>query len=175
METKGKEPLNSPTSAQIAPFERLLRNELPAAVKQELVVLIEKEIFPMEERIRSQLPEIVRIVQRRLFQMFEENAQEREHPADSNLASNIGEHGDSSSANGYSLNDSVAWELAASDDQLAAFWPGPYNEVALSDFDPSDFTFEDPPTTSRGVSDSGYCSTQYSSNLASGSSKENNL
>jgi hypothetical protein len=191
VERKGKGVVRSPIPAQIASYQRLLRNELPTAVKNELVVLIEKEISPMEERIRCQLPEIVRIVQRRLFQMFQEtdqpegstNAQDPPHTGiaeklsnsdDSNNSNNNNNNNNSSSSSsGNGWNETFpdhqyAMGLAAMDDQLAAYWPGPPDHLAFEDFDQFNFMPRNPQfTASERASDSGYQSTHNSAALVS--------
>jgi hypothetical protein len=117
MDYKGKEVIRSPKSAQFESYERMLRDELPAGVKRELIGLIEKEMPPMEERIRCQLPEIVRIVHRNLFQVFRKNctsadSMDIQETLDTEVAEN------SSDSNINFLDDSFAMEFAASDASL---------------------------------------------------------
>jgi hypothetical protein len=115
MENKGKGILHSPMSAKLAQYEQLLCNELPLAVKQELVVQIEKEICPLEERIRNRLPEIVRIVQRRLFQTIQESQDPPSSPPHSQEPFSSEESGNSSGANEDHINIRLAMEIAAAD------------------------------------------------------------
>jgi hypothetical protein len=69
MYQKGK-----PTASnELAHYERFLRRELPPAVRQELESAVEREFSPLEERLKSQLIDIVRDLQLQLFQSYTES------------------------------------------------------------------------------------------------------
>jgi len=57
-------------SNELAQYEQYLRRELPPAVRRELEIAVEKEFSPLEERLKSQLINIVRDLQLQLFQSY---------------------------------------------------------------------------------------------------------
>lgn len=55
-------------------FEEFLRYELPAQLRQELAIEIQRNMdLPLEEELRGRLPEIIQLVQQRLYQVYTEN------------------------------------------------------------------------------------------------------
>ncbi|KAJ4298221.1 hypothetical protein N0V90_006120 [Kalmusia sp. IMI 367209] len=63
---KGKQP----SSDELMKYEQYLRRELPSAVRRELERVVQDELTPLEERLKSQLVGIVRDVQLELFQAY---------------------------------------------------------------------------------------------------------
>lgn len=57
-------------SNELAQYEQYLRRELPPAVRRELEIAVKKEFSPLEERLKSQLINIVRDLQLQLFQSY---------------------------------------------------------------------------------------------------------
>jgi hypothetical protein len=55
---------------ELARYEQYLRRELPPAVRRELEHAVEREFSPIEERLESQLIDIVRDLQIQLFQSY---------------------------------------------------------------------------------------------------------
>lgn len=172
MERKGKEIDHSPIPVQVASYQQLSRNELPTAVRNELVVLIEQEISPLEERLRSQLPEVVRIIQRKLFQLFQESdqadaatcAQHDQQPdtSDGTGANQWNERfPDQQPWNGVFSDQQYTMGLASIDNEFAAFWPSPLNDSAIDDYNQFDFVPQTLQSSAFERSpDSGYQSIQ---------------
>lgn len=154
---KGKGRQYSPMSAEFAHYEQFLRSELPSRVRQEIVNEIEKELDPVEEKLKSKLPEIVRLVQRTLFETYPGSHSEGRSSSDLEVANSSG-HSGLESYNDSGANDQIALEIAAADDQLAPFFPTPFADFMAS-FDPNDMLMEPPnlyDTQSQG--DPGYYS-----------------
>ena len=91
---------------------------------------IEKELDPVEEKLKSKLPEIVLLVHRTLFETYQGS---RNHESSRNLGPII----DRALENSHPIdaNDQMAWWIAAADDQLAAFLPTPFTEDFAASFD----------------------------------------
>jgi len=70
-----QQPDPSPRSAAFAQYEAYLSRELPRNVLQELEVAMERELGPIEERLKSKLETIVRSCQERLFRTYQETFQ----------------------------------------------------------------------------------------------------
>lgn len=60
----------SSDSDELAQYEQFLRRELPSAVRRELEQAVERQFIPLEEKLKSQLVEIVRDLQIQLFQAY---------------------------------------------------------------------------------------------------------
>ncbi|KAF2728720.1 hypothetical protein EJ04DRAFT_476937 [Polyplosphaeria fusca] len=121
-------------SNEVARYEQFLRRELPAAVRRELENTVEREFTPLEERLKSQLIEIVRDVQLQLFQSYthtrKKTTQEDEAPPD---AETEPEEATQTDVGGDHVSSSE--EMDTLENQLAAFEPAP----PLADFDALDF------------------------------------
>lgn len=74
------ESLPSPTSDTIARFEHLCQRELPEIMKLKFELIIDEELQKASERIKSQVPEIMRSSQEEILQRFQ-----RHEPASSNV------------------------------------------------------------------------------------------
>jgi hypothetical protein len=58
-------------SDDILRYQHFIQDQLPKRVRQELILAVERELEPVEERLRNQLHEIVRIVHREFLQSFQ--------------------------------------------------------------------------------------------------------
>lgn len=156
-DSKGKGRQDSPSSAEFSRYEQFLRSELPSRVRQELIREIEKELDPVEEKLKSKLPEIVRLVHKTLFEMYQGSKSDEQRsnnlgPADvpsQHLSENYDDH---------HIIDPFGWEIAAADDHLAPFFPTPFTDFIKS-LDTNDMLLE--PAIFSNLStdlDSGYYS-----------------
>lgn len=66
---------NSPGSTGFAQYEEFLSRELPRHVRKELELAMDSELEPIEDRLKSQLVDIVRSCQEKLFRMYQESLQ----------------------------------------------------------------------------------------------------
>jgi hypothetical protein len=55
---------------ELSRYEQYLRRELPPAVRRELELALDRNLEPLEERLKAQLIEIVRDLQLQLFQSY---------------------------------------------------------------------------------------------------------
>ncbi|KAF2677866.1 hypothetical protein K458DRAFT_464501 [Lentithecium fluviatile CBS 122367] len=80
---------------ELARYEQFLRRELPSAVRRELESAVEREFSPVEERLKTQLIDIARDLQLRLFQTYTQSrtaeAPSDRHALDSPRATNPAE------------------------------------------------------------------------------------
>jgi hypothetical protein len=128
-----------------------------------LVVQVERDLGNLEEELRNRLPEIVRTVHRGLFQLFNET---RSPSSGSQPTVGPGLVGVNNASNQAGFHDDFTFDIAAADDQLAAYWPGPFGDINLQSYDDTDSMFG----LSLGMmqnetSDSGYHSVAPSSGL----------
>ncbi|KAF2095586.1 hypothetical protein NA57DRAFT_59575 [Rhizodiscina lignyota] len=135
-DTKGNSKDDPMASAEYGHYEQFLRSELPARVRQELINEIEKELDPVEERLKSRLPEIVRLMQRKLFEAYRRPREPEENLGIRHAADLITQQSSDIAFN-FATNDQIAFDIAASDDQLAPFFPTPFAEF-VSSFETSD-------------------------------------
>jgi hypothetical protein len=83
-----QESSHSPTSGSFARYEAYLSRELPRSVRRELEIAMERELGPIEERLKSQLEIIVRNCQERLFKMYQDAIPSNNEGGNSNLVDN---------------------------------------------------------------------------------------
>jgi hypothetical protein len=125
-------------------------------VRQELVVAVERELEPVEERLRIQLPDIVRVVHRQLLQTF----QQLRTPPDSVTAPGVSDHPQPPAITAEQAQDGLeplAFQLTAEDDQLGPFWNDAFVISTFAGIDA--FSFQDQllyPLSGSDASDPGY-------------------
>ncbi|OCK99731.1 uncharacterized protein K441DRAFT_673257 [Cenococcum geophilum 1.58] len=66
---------NSPGSTGFARYEEFLSRELPRHVRKELELAMDSELELIEDRLKSQLVDIVRDCQEKLFHIYQESLQ----------------------------------------------------------------------------------------------------
>jgi hypothetical protein len=123
-----------------------LRRELPPAVRRELEIAVEKEFSPLEERLKSQLINIVRDLQLQLFQSYTQSRRvvasdaPALDPTSAILAAG-------SSENHMSDLPQIVipeYQNTTLENQLASFQPAPPLEDSTNvDFDAVLFKFDD--------------------------------
>ncbi|ORY10733.1 hypothetical protein BCR34DRAFT_485248 [Clohesyomyces aquaticus] len=149
-----------PASDELARYEQFLRRELPPAVRRELESAVERQFSPLEESLKSQLIEIVRDLQLRLFESYTQ-ARNAAGVASTDLPCATGASMEEKSSGtgasgvlpGTSSDHHSADPEITLEDQLAPFQPAPPTDNPTVDFDPILYQF-----TIEGIDDSGYSS-----------------
>jgi len=155
----------SSTSTEFAAYEHFLRNELPSRVREEVIVAVERELEPVEERLRIQLPGIVSIVHRELFQFFQQSRQSTQHSDAVDLPQNSLESAPGTQSQ-VPFGD-LALQLLAADDQLGTIWDPSFCSTSFANFD-EPFSLPEPtfPNNEDGWSDPGYGTMPHSATAA---------
>jgi len=131
-----------PASAELAQYQRYLRDELPARVREELVVAVESELEPVEEPLRARLPDIVRIVHRELVQSFQRSLLA---PSQTGTTRDIGDPVLSmATTDDQHLPQSLVSHLDANQDPLALFWDESFASDLFAGYNGHTLDFEPP-------------------------------
>jgi len=120
---------------------------------------VETELDPVEERVKSQLPDIVRIVQRELFQFYQKSRISPGETSNEATPTNSTQP-ELISRNDHELHEHYAFQLAAADDRLAPFWEEPLLDFPTSAFDESNFITPSFSSIVKDPADSGYGTVQ---------------
>jgi hypothetical protein len=144
----------SPNFAEFAHYEEFLSRELPPRVRRELEIAVEKELEPVEERIKSQVVDIVRNLQLKLFRSYQQSSkfpltsipESQEGTTLASGSSDVAGEGPGGGIAPSGLN-------TAMEDLLAPFLAPPDLEEEFG-FDASMFLLQ----SNEGLSDSGYIS-----------------
>ncbi|KAF2191543.1 hypothetical protein K469DRAFT_697196 [Zopfia rhizophila CBS 207.26] len=125
-------------SNALARYEQFLRRELPPAIHQELENAVEREFNHLEERLKSQLIEIVRNLQLQLFQSYTQTRNGNRH------SRTVTQSAESIPIPGLSTPSNINPVSGATlEDQLASFEPPPPVGEDVLDFDAVLYQFED--------------------------------
>ncbi|KAI9686089.1 MAG: hypothetical protein M1822_004072 [Bathelium mastoideum] len=122
----------SPYSAGFARYQEFLRSELSGRVRQELVKEIEQELDISEERIRSKLPSILRIIQRTLAHVFQSSENPQEGPTEQRASAGCSQD-ILRVPIPVDLQELLAWDMPAVDDDLREFSTHDFNDFLSQD------------------------------------------
>lgn len=162
----------SPRSTGFARYEEFLSRELPRQVRRELELALDQELEPIEDRLKSQLVDIVRTCQEKLFRLYQKSARNSPSTATGNGPEIT--HSDPPSSLSVPVQPSSSTISIDVDEQLAPYLAPPY-----SAFDPwpqmdEDCNFPWQLLENNAISDSGYQSLDWLAKPPSDRSQDHN-
>jgi hypothetical protein len=132
-------------------YQLFVQDQMPRQVRQQLIAAVERELEPVEERLRIQLPNIVRIVHREMLQAFLQSLQSNAPTIAQSTAPLV------LSTDDQAQVEQSIFQLTAEDDPLGMWWDSSLADNFAHDMGQPMFHNDLPTATSAGFfSDSGY-------------------